>query len=109
MVEPRRMARKSRNDLAQARCPRKLAIQQRNELALGRQPPHPRIAAMPLHKSVETIPRNMLQQSMKYAILMQHGLILPRVPNVAKRLEYRRINAMRLVHQNRTGQPWACP
>ena len=37
---------------------------------------------------------------MKYAILMPHGLILLRVQNVAKRLEHRRINAMRLVHKN---------
>jgi len=29
--------------------------------------------------------------------------------NVAKRLEHRRINAMRLVHKNRTGQPWDKP
>src|SRR3954447_15663379 len=103
------MARQARYDLAQTCRPRKLAVEQRNELSLGRQPPYPRIGAVIFHKSVEPIPRNMLQQPVKYAILMQHGLILFPVQNVAKRLEHRRINAMRLVHKKRTGQPWACP
>ena len=69
MVEPHRMARKSRHDLAQARRTRKLAIEQRHELALGRQSAHPRIGLVVLHKPVEPMPRNMLQKSMKYAIL----------------------------------------
>src|SRR3954471_3159265 len=103
------MARQARYDLAQTGRPRKLAVEQRNELSLGRQPPYPRIGTVIFHKSVEPIPRNMLQQPVKYAILMQHGLILFPVQNVAKRLEHRRINAMRLVHKKRTGQPWACP
>src|SRR3954451_1357539 len=103
------MARQARYDLAQTCRPRKLAVEQRNELSLGRQPPYPRIGTVIFHKSVEPIPRNMLQQPVKYAILMQHGLILFPVQNVAKRLEHRRINAMRLVHKKRTGQPWACP
>src|SRR3954451_2199392 len=102
------MARQARYDLAQTCRPRKLAVEQRNELSLGRQPPYPRIGAVIFHKSVEPIPRNMLQQPVKYAILMQHGLILFPVQNVAKRLEHRRINAMRLVHKKRTGQPWPC-
>src|SRR3954451_1483362 len=103
------MARQARYDLAQTCRPRKLAVEQRNELSLGRQPPYPRIGTVIFHKSVEPIPRNMLQQPVKYAILMQHGLILFPVQNVAKRLEHRRINAMRLVHKKRTGQPWDKP
>src|SRR4051794_11790942 len=103
------MARQARYDLAQTCRPRKLAVEQRNELSLGRQPPYPRIGTVIFHKSVEPIPRNMLQQPVKYAILMQHGLILFPVQNVAKRLEHRRINAMRLVHKKRTGQPWDEP
>src|SRR4051794_3566670 len=103
------MARQAGYDLAQTCRPRKLAVEQRNELSFGRQPPYPRIGAVIFHKSVEPIPRNMLQQPVKYAILMQHGLILFPVQNVAKRLEHRRINAMHLVHEKRTGQPWACP
>src|SRR4051794_30954571 len=103
------MARQARYDLAQTGRPRKLAVEQRNELSLGRQPPYPRIGTVIFHKSVEPIPRNMLQQPVKYAILMQHGLILFPVQNVAKRLEHRRINAMRLVHKKRTGQPWDKP
>src|SRR3954470_17724708 len=102
------MARQARCDLAQTCRPRKLAVEQRYELSLGRQPPYPRIGAVIFHKSVEPIPRNMLQQPVKYAILMQHGLILFPVQNVAKRLEHRRINAMHLVHKKRTGQPWPC-
>src|SRR3954471_24690567 len=103
------MARQARYDLAQTCRPRKLAVEQRNELSLGRQPPYPRIGTVIFHKSVEPIPRNMLQQPVKYAILMQHGLILFPVQNVAKRLEHRRINAMHLVHKKRTGQPWDKP
>src|SRR5437763_6311580 len=103
------MARQARYDLAQTCRPRKLAVEQRNELSLGRQPPYPRIRTVIFHKSVEPIPRNMLQQPVKYAILMQHGLILFPVQNVAKRLEHRRINAMHLVHKKRTGQPWDKP
>src|SRR3954451_20691190 len=102
------MARQARYDLAQTSRPRKLAVEQRNELSLGRQPPYQRIGTVIFHKSVEPIPRNMLQQPVKYAILMQHGLILFPVQNVAKRLEHRRINAMHLVHKKRTGQPWPC-
>src|SRR6202011_3770721 len=78
--ETHRMARKSCHDLAQARRARKLAVEQRNELTARRQPAHPRIGTIAFHKSVEPIPRNMLQISMKYATLMPHGLILLRVP-----------------------------
>src|SRR3954447_19743681 len=99
------MARQARYDLAQTCRPRKLAVEQRNELSLGRQPPYPRIGTVIFHKSVEPIPRNMLQQPVKYAILMQHGLILFPVQNVAKRLEHRRIKAMRLVQQKPPPSP----
>jgi len=37
---------------------------------------------------------------MKYAILMPHGLVPFVSEYVAKRFEPRRINAVRLVHQN---------
>ena len=80
VVEPRRMARKSGHDLAQARRARKLAIEQRHQLALGRQPAHPRIGSVVFHQAIEPMPRNMLQKSVKYAILVPHGLILLRVP-----------------------------
>ena len=80
MVEPHRMARKSCHDLAQARRTRKLAVEQRHQLALGRKSAHPRIGTMVFHKAFEPMPRNVLQKSMKYAILMPHGLILLRVP-----------------------------
>src|SRR4051794_28448192 len=96
------MARQARYDLAQTCPPKKLAVEQPNELTLGRQPPYPRIGAVIFHKSVEPIPRNMLQQPVKYAILMQHGMILFPVQNVAKRLEHRRFKAMRLVHKKRS-------
>jgi hypothetical protein len=51
----------------------------------------------------------MLQDGVKYAILMPHGVDPFRVRNVARRSENRRINAMRLVYQNSTGQPWVKP
>ena len=75
MVEPQRMARKSCHDLAQARRARKLAIEQRHQLAFGRQSAHPRIGFMVIHKPIEPMPRNVLQKSVEYAILMPHGLI----------------------------------
>jgi hypothetical protein len=80
MVEPHGMARKSCHDLAQARRSRKLTIEQRHKLAFGRQPAHPGIGPMVFHKAIEQMPRNVLQKSVEYAILMLHGLILLRVP-----------------------------
>ena len=35
---------------------------------------------MVFHKAIEQMPRNVLQKSVEYAILMLHGLILLRVP-----------------------------
>src|SRR4030088_700505 len=80
MVKPRRMTRKPCHDLAQARRTGKLAVEQRHELALRRQPPHPRIGAMLFHKRIEPMPRNVLQQAVKYCIVMAHGADLHSCP-----------------------------
>jgi hypothetical protein len=63
---------------------------------------------MGLHQAIEFMPRNVLQNRMKNAILVPHGAgpcLVSR--NVWSRPGPSRINAMRFVHQNSTGQPWA--
>ena len=110
MVEPRRMARKSRHDLAQARRTRKLAIEQRHELALGRQSAHPRIGPMVFHKRCRTDAMEHASEvrEIRYsdAAWLDPSPCPRTLPNV---LEHRRINAMRFVHKNPTGQPWVKP
>ena len=97
-------------DFAQARGARQLAVQQRHQLALRRQPADSRISRMGFYHPVEHRPRNVLKNTMKYAILMPHGAG-PRFVsgNVWQRPGPSRINAMRFVHKNRTGQPWDKP
>src|SRR5215204_4394562 len=58
---------------------------------------------------LQLMPRHVLQYTVKYAILMQHGVDSFRVSNAAKRSKCRRIHAMHTVHKNRTGQPWDKP
>jgi hypothetical protein len=90
VIEPRLLARHAVDDVAQARRPGQLAIQQRDELAFRRQPAHPSIGPVLFHQALEIRPRHLLQQIMKHAILMQHG-ICPlesgTFPNVQPRVE----------------------
>lgn len=52
-----------------------------------------------IHKAIKNCPRNMLQQVMKNAIVVAHGVGLHFVSNTsAKRLVRSRINAMHHVH-----------
>jgi hypothetical protein len=74
MVQPVRMARQTRFDLAQALRARQLPIQQRDELTFRRQPAHPRIRPVRFHQSIEHVPGHVLQDGVEYAILMPHGV-----------------------------------
>ncbi len=93
-------------DLAQARGPFQLAIEQRHELALGRQLTHPSIGAVRLDQPLENVPRHLLQKPVKNAIVVPHGIAPPCVRIVPNNPNPSGINAVRLVHQNLTGQPW---
>jgi hypothetical protein len=73
-VQPRPMALQTGDDLAQTRRPGQLAIEQRYELAFRRQPANPRISPVRRHQAVKLAPRQMLQNSMKHAILRAHGI-----------------------------------
>ena len=83
MAEPCRMARQACHDLAQARRARKLAIRQCDELALGGQAANSCVGTVPVHRTVELVPGNVLQHRMKYAILMPYGADPPLVPRNA--------------------------
>src|SRR6266496_5751494 len=91
MVEPRPMAQEPRLDLAQAECPGQLTIKQRQKLPLARQPPHPGVGTMFLHKRFEPLPRHELQNVPQYCIVMRHGADLLSCPgtlaDVQNRLE----------------------
>jgi hypothetical protein len=58
------------------------------------------VRAVLVHKSIETLPRHMLQYAVKDAILVLHGAASFRVSIVGKTSKHRRIHAMRLVQQN---------
>src|SRR5207245_10440266 len=64
------------DNLAPARRAGQLAVQQGQELALRRQPTDPDIRPVRRHQPLEILPRHVLQQLMKYAILVQHGIDL---------------------------------
>jgi len=55
---------------------------------------------MLIHKLVKATPGNVLQQTVKYDILMLHGVASFRVLIVGKTSKRRRIHAMRRVHEN---------
>src|SRR5260221_464648 len=75
VIRPPRMTAEADHDLAQARCPRKLPVQQCHELALRPQPANPAIRTVRLDKPVERTPGNMLQNRVKNAILVPHGVV----------------------------------
>src|SRR3981189_1890710 len=78
MIKPRLVALHTAHDLAQARRAAELPVQQRDELALGRQLAHQLVGPVLLHDLIEPGPGNMLRQTVKYAILMPHGVDLLR-------------------------------
>ena len=70
MVEPCGVALDPADNLAQARRASELAVEHGEKLALARQSTSPRIRPMRSRQPVEIVPRQMLQQLMKYAIVM---------------------------------------
>jgi hypothetical protein len=86
-------------DLAQALNAGELAIGERYELCPHRKGPNPPVPALLFHKRIEAAPRYMLQQAVKHAIFMPHGIAPLRVQIVAKRPDRSRINVMRHVHK----------
>jgi hypothetical protein len=105
MIEPRRMALQSRHNLAQARCPRELAVEQRDKLTFRRQPTNPRSCSMRRHQPVKLAPRQVLQNSMKNAILMAHGIDPPsrvRIVGETSRTEWNQCHVPCLAKLNRT-------
>jgi len=112
VIKPGRMARQSGDDLAQAHRPRQLAVQQCNKLAFCVQAPNPRIGPVFVDQPLKHIPRYVLQDSMKNAILMAHGIDPPsRVRTVGKtsRTEWNQCHAPCPVKLNRTAVGQARP
>ena len=73
MVEPRPMALNPADNLTQARRASKLPVQHGQKLTFRRQPANPSIGPVLDHQCVELLPRDVLQQLMKNAIVMAHG------------------------------------
>ena len=99
------MAVQPGDDLAQARCPGQLAIKQRHQLALRGQPANPRIRPVHRHQPVKLGPRQMLQNSMKDAIMMAHGVDPPsrvRIVGETSRTEWSQCHAPCPAKLNRT-------
>src|SRR5437588_3755749 len=74
MIKPRLMALHAVHDLAQARRATELAIQQRDQLPLRGQLANQPVRPVLLHNPVKPRPRNVLRQTVEYAILMPHGV-----------------------------------
>ena len=88
MVEPVRMTGEPGFNLAQALRAGQLPVQKCDELIPGRQPAHPRVGPVRFHQPIKCLPRHVLQDRVKYAILMPHGVdLLPcpkTLPDVRK-------------------------
>src|SRR3954452_4738077 len=76
MIEPRLMALHPVHDLPQARRAAELAIQQRDQLPLRGQPANQFVRPVLLHNPLEPRPRNVLRQTVEYAIVVSHGVDL---------------------------------
>src|ERR671918_2536437 len=68
------MALQPGNNLPQARRPAHLPVNQCQDMLFGRQRARQIIRAVLLNSAVQPIPRQMLQHSMNYSILMRHGV-----------------------------------
>jgi len=74
VIEPRLVARHAGHDLTQAHRSAQLPVQQGDQLPLRRQRARPFISAVLLNRSIKLVPRQVLQQAVKYSILVQHGV-----------------------------------
>jgi hypothetical protein len=109
VVEPGRVAGQTGDDFAQARRARKLAVQQGHKLAFRVEPTNSRIGPVLADQAVKNIPRYVLQQLMKNAILVAHGIALPsRVRTVGKtsQTEWNQCHAPCPAKLNRTAVAW---
>ena len=86
VIQPSAVALQTANNLAQARRPGKLPIEQRDELVLGGQMAHMFVRTVILNMLIKYVPRNALQQIMKHAIVMPHGVAPLPYPNRRKTL-----------------------
>jgi len=74
MIKPSRLALQARLDVAQTPRSAELSVEHRDEVRPRPQTARIATGLMLLHKAIEPRPRNLLQQAMKYAILMPHGV-----------------------------------
>jgi len=74
MVEPRPVALDPADNLTQARRAGKLPVQHGQKLTFRRQPANPSSGPVLLHQCVELLRQHVLQQLMKNAIVMAHGI-----------------------------------
>jgi hypothetical protein len=109
MIEPASMTSEAGFDRPQALAAGQLRVQQGDELIPRRQPTHLLVGLRRIHQPIQDVPRHELQQCMKYCIVVTHDVAFSLILIVGKTSKPRRIHAMRLVHQNRTGQPWLDP
>lgn len=87
MIELIGVALCRRLNLTQRHSPSQLAIEQGHKLALGAQAANARIRAVFIHKTIETRPRHILQQTVHYAIVVRHGVGPSRVAKHRQVLE----------------------
>ncbi len=74
MIEPRGLALQARLDVAQTPRSAELSVEHRDEVRPRLQTARIATGLMLPRKPIERRPRNMLQEAMKYAILMPHGV-----------------------------------
>lgn len=73
MIKLAGVALQASRDLAQTLRTGKLRIQHRNQVTLRRQCACVMVGFMFIHKTVDDVPGNLLQERMKNDILMPHG------------------------------------
>jgi hypothetical protein len=81
----------------------------RDQMALAAEAARPRRTPMPLDRSLELIPRHMLQHGVKYAVVVRHGLDLPMSGDIAKRRTRAESMPCTKPSENPAGQPWNKP
>ena len=87
VIEPPAMARQRLLDIAQALGARELRVKKRDQLAFRGQPAHAGVRSVMIHKPIEPIPRQHLQDLMEEAIVVPHGADPLRVRAAGKLLE----------------------
>jgi len=96
-------------DIAQALGARELRIEERDQLALRGQPAHAGVRSVMIHKPIEPIPRQHLQDLMQKAMVVPHGADPFRVRAAGKLLESQKNQRHAPCPPNSTGQQWDEP